>query len=139
MTLCFLSVAYGKVRAMTRTAADRVGTPLPSGVPAGGVRRTRGKNKAAAWRYDGPVSVIRLPLAVDGQAAARLEGLFSAMFALKRALQHDARARTAAFWMGAHRRGADAAGWRRELGLSRQGLERAAYGHVMPRAGCGIT
>ncbi|GAA0963434.1 hypothetical protein GCM10009550_59020 [Actinocorallia libanotica] len=115
---------------MTRTAATSVGTPRTSGAPADGVRRTRGKNKAPAWRWDGPVSVIRLPLVVDAQAAVRLEGLFSAMFALKRALQHDARARVAAFWAGAHRRGVDGAGWRRELGLSRQGLERAAYEHL---------
>ncbi|GAA0950090.1 hypothetical protein GCM10009550_28260 [Actinocorallia libanotica] len=115
---------------MTRTAATSVGAPQAPGAPMSGVRLTRGKNKAPAWRWDGPVAVIRLPLAVDEQAAARLEGLFSAMFALKRALQHDACARVAAFWAGTHRRRVDAAGWRRELGLSRQSLERAAYGHL---------
>ena len=81
---------------MTPTAATSDGAPRTPGVPAGGVRRTRGKNKAPAWRRDGSVSVIRLPLAVDVQAAVRLEGLFGAMFALKRALQHDARAKAVA-------------------------------------------
>lgn len=76
------------------------------------------------------MSVIRLPLVVDEQAAARLGKLFTGMFCVKRALQRDVRARVAAFWTGTHRREQDAAGWRRQLGLTRQGLERTAYAHL---------
>ncbi|MEO3781957.1 hypothetical protein ABGB12_01400 [Actinocorallia sp. B10E7] len=115
---------------MQTTAATKPGPPDTPGGSEGGVRRTRGANKAAAWRWDGPVSVVRLPLAVDEQTAARLESLFFAMFCLKRAVQREARSRTEAFWKGARRREADAAGWRREVGLTRPALERAAYAHL---------
>ncbi|WP_344457242.1 zinc ribbon domain-containing protein [Actinocorallia aurantiaca] len=94
------------------------------------MRRTRGVNKAPAWRWDGPVSVIRLPLVVDEQAAARLGSLFFAMFCLKRTVQREARSRTEAFWAGKRRREADAAAWRREVGLTRPDLARAAYAHL---------
>ena len=131
VTLCVLSVAHGMIR-VVQTTADTTGpgSPDASGGPEGGVRRTRGANKAPAWRWDGPVSVIRLPLVVDEQAAARLESLFFAMFCLKRAVQREARSRTEAFWAGARRREADAAAWRREVGLTRPALERAAYAHL---------
>ncbi|WP_157963731.1 zinc ribbon domain-containing protein [Actinocorallia populi] len=76
------------------------------------------------------MSVIRLPLAVDDQAAARLESLFWSMFCVKRALQRSTRSRLAEFWAGGRRRQDDAARWRRELGLSRRDLERIAYAHV---------
>src|SRR3954453_20683558 len=100
--------------------------------PAGG-RRFRGKNKKKAWQRpkDAPVAVIRLPVRVDDPATRRrVEHLFSAMFQLKRAVQGDARARVAAYWDGSHRRQADPKAWREELGLTREGLERAAYGHL---------
>ncbi|MEO3783280.1 zinc ribbon domain-containing protein [Actinocorallia sp. B10E7] len=41
---------------MQTTVATRPGPPDASGGPESGVRRTRGANKAAAWRWDGPVS-----------------------------------------------------------------------------------
>ncbi|WP_157963676.1 hypothetical protein [Actinocorallia populi] len=110
-----------------QTATSKPGPPDVPGASAGGARDA---NKAPAWRWDGPVSVIRLPLTVDEQSAARLESLFSAMFHLKRAVQRDARSRTEAFWAGRRRREADEAAWRREVGLTRPALERAAYRHL---------
>src|SRR3954469_21685800 len=101
--------------------------------PASGARRSRGKNKKQAWQRpkDAPVAVIRLPVRVDDPATRRrVEHLFSAMFQLKRAVQADARARVAAYWDGPHRRQADPKAWREELGLTREGLERAAYAHL---------
>jgi hypothetical protein len=100
--------------------------------PAGG-HRFRGKNKKQAWQRpkDAPVAVIRLPVRVDDPATRRrVEQLFFAMLQLKRAVQHDARALVAAYWAGPHRRQIDAKGWREELGLTREGLERAAYAHL---------
>ncbi|HTJ39870.1 MAG TPA: hypothetical protein VL738_42265, partial [Dactylosporangium sp.] len=61
-----------------------------------GVRR-RGPNRAAAWSYDGPVSVLRLPLDVhDPQTRRHVERVFSAAFAVRRAVQRDAQTRLAA-------------------------------------------
>ncbi|MFZ3499410.1 transposase [Streptomyces sp. 5.8] len=53
------------------------------------------------------------------------------MWSLKRAVQHDARAKVDAYWAACHEReqqGAKAV--RQRLGLSREGLERCAYKHV---------
>ncbi|MEV6155047.1 hypothetical protein AB0L53_32360 [Nonomuraea sp. NPDC052129] len=75
--------------------------------------------------------MIRLPVDVSDPAVrARVEKLFCAAWSLKRALQHDARARVEAYWAGSHRRAADARAWRSELGLTRAGLEHAAYAHL---------
>ncbi|MFJ9869737.1 hypothetical protein [Streptomyces sp. NPDC101165] len=63
-------------------------------------RRSRGKNKARMWTKpdDGIVSVMVLPLAVTDPAdLARLEKLFGAMWSIKRAVQHDARAKIGAY------------------------------------------
>ncbi|WP_405147772.1 hypothetical protein OG589_08835 [Sphaerisporangium sp. NBC_01403] len=77
------------------------------------------------------MSVIRLALdSSDPQVRARLEALFGASWRLKRALQHDAADRVAAYWAGEHRRAQDPGGWRKELGLSRAGLEAAARAHL---------
>jgi hypothetical protein len=117
------------------TGAVEVGAgtdALAGGVVPGG-RRFRGKNKQAGWRREAgaTVSVVRLPLVVDAPAdRRRLERLFSAMWSVKRALQRDARARVDAYWAGSRRREVDANRWRAGLGLSREGLERAAYAHV---------
>jgi hypothetical protein len=64
----------------------------------------------------------------------RLEQLFSGMWTVKRALQRDARAAVDAYWEGTARRELDAKAWRRELGLTREGMEHRAYAH-MERAG----
>jgi hypothetical protein len=97
--------------------------------PAG---KFRGKNKQPRWRRDEgqELAVIRLPLDVHPDDERRLERLFSAMWTVKRALQRDARAAVDAYWAGEVRRGQDAAKWRRELGLTREGMERRAYRHM---------
>ncbi|MGW5482747.1 zinc ribbon domain-containing protein [Streptomyces sp. NPDC004008] len=75
--------------------------------------------------------MIRLPLDVhDPGGRHRVEGLFSAMWSLKRALQRDARDAVDAYWAGDLRRQTDAKAWRLELGLSREGMEHRAYRHM---------
>lgn len=97
-------------------------------------RKFRGKNKAPKWTKpnDGQVSVMVLPLAVtDPAELARLDGLFGAMWSIKRAVQRDARAKVNAYWAAfreREREGAKAV--RKRLGLSREALERCAYKHL---------
>jgi transposase len=75
--------------------------------------------------------VVVLPLVVvDDRERQRVEKLFAAMHTLKRALQRDVRARLRAYWAAPRRLQRDAAGWREELGLSREQLERRAYRHL---------
>ncbi|MGP3956316.1 zinc ribbon domain-containing protein [Nonomuraea sp. 3N208] len=77
------------------------------------------------------MSVIRLALDVSDPATrVRVEKLFAAAWSLKRAVQHDARDRVEAYWAGSQRRVGDAKAWRERLGLSRTGLEHAAYAHL---------
>ncbi|MFF3515124.1 hypothetical protein [Streptomyces sp. NPDC002573] len=100
--------------------------PAPAPAPA---RRYRGKNKGKRWSRgtDTELAVIRLPLDVhDPGTRHRTEGLFSAMWSVKRALQRDARNAVDAYWAGDVRREPDARAWRLELGLSREGMERRA-------------
>ncbi|WP_327253440.1 transposase [Streptomyces sp. NBC_01244] len=96
--------------------------------------RFRGKNKAPKWKKpdDGQVSVMVLPLAVDDPAdLARVEKLFGAMWAIKRAVQRDARAKVDACWVAFHERERDGVkAVRQRLGLSREALERCAYKHL---------
>ncbi|MGW2939342.1 hypothetical protein ACWDA7_48360, partial [Streptomyces sp. NPDC001156] len=59
------------------------------------VRRFRGKNKGERWKRgeDTELAVIRLPLDVHRlDDVQRVENLYWAMWAVKRALQRDARA-----------------------------------------------
>ncbi|WP_416985782.1 hypothetical protein [Streptomyces sp. T028] len=97
-------------------------------------RKFRGKNKAPKWKKpnDGQVSVIVLPLAVTDPADLhRLDGLFGAMWSLKRAVQRDARAKVDAYWSAFHERNEQGAkAVRQRLGLSREALERCAYKHL---------
>ncbi|MEU6656558.1 transposase [Streptomyces sp. NPDC046900] len=96
-------------------------------------RRYRGKNKGKRWTRgaDFELAVIRLPLDVhDPGIRHRTEGLFSAMWSVKRALQRDARDAVDAYWAGDVRRERDARVWRLQLGLSREGMERRAYRHM---------
>ncbi|WP_234542368.1 transposase [Streptomyces shenzhenensis] len=105
--------------------------------PAAPARKFRGKNKTTAWKRgeDTELAVIRLPLVVDdAEVLRRVKQLYSAMWSIKRALQRDARAAVDAYWAGTRRRKADPAAWRKELGLSREGMERRAYRHL-ERAG----
>jgi hypothetical protein len=93
--------------------------------------RRRGKSKAPNFKYDGPVSVIRLELDVsDARVRRRLQRQWAAVFRLRRALQRDAAARCRAYWAAHHERGADAKAVRQRLGLSRKGIEAAAKSHI---------
>lgn len=97
-------------------------------------RRVRGKNKAPKWQKpnDGIVSVMVLPLAVtDPTDLARLDGLYGAMWSIKRAVQRDARAKVDAYWAARHERDRNGGkAVRQRLGLSREALERCAYKYL---------
>ncbi|HET6346781.1 MAG TPA: hypothetical protein VFH51_17740, partial [Myxococcota bacterium] len=97
---------------------------------AGG-RRFRGQCKQPLWQRPEQVSVIVLPLVVDGdRERRRLEKLFAAMHSIKRALQRDVSKRLRAYWASPRRLRQDAAEWRERLGMSREGLEHRAYRHL---------
>ncbi len=105
-------------------------TPGRARTTAGG-RRFRGQGKQPLWQRPEQVSVIVLPLVVEGdRERRRLEKLFAAMHSIKRALQRDVRKRLGAYWASPRRLQQDAAGWRKELGLTREGLERRADSHL---------
>ena len=104
------------------------------------VARRRGKSKAPNFKYDGPVSVIRLELDVsDPVVRRRVERQWGAVFRLRRALQRDAAARCRAYWAARHERGRDRQALRARLGLSRKGIEAAAKAISRPAGGCVIT
>jgi hypothetical protein len=93
--------------------------------------RRRGKSKAPNFKYEGPVSVIRLELDVsDARVRGRLEHQWAAVFRLRRAPQRDAADRCRAYWAAHRERGADAKAVRQRLGLSRKGIEAAAKSHI---------
>src|SRR5439155_23859965 len=93
--------------------------------------RRRGPGRQPRWERPEQVSVIVLPLVVEGAGQRRrLERLFGAMYSIKRALRRDVRARLHAYWAGSGRLRADAGAWRDELGLTREWLERRAYHHL---------
>jgi Putative transposase DNA-binding domain len=95
------------------------------------VPRRRGKSKAPNFKYDGPVSVIRLELdAADDRVRQCLERQWAAVFRLRRALQRDAKNRCRAYWAAHHERGRDRKALRERLGLSRKGIEAAAKSHI---------
>lgn len=82
-------------------------------------------------RPEDGLSVLRLALDThDPLQRARLEAMFSAAYSVRRAVQRDARDRTRAYWAATRERARDPAAVRERLGLSRKGLEHAAYGHV---------
>ena len=75
--------------------------------------------------------MLRLALdTTDPVQRRRIEAMFSATYNLRRALQRDARARCRAYDSARHERDRDPAAARDRLGLSREALERAAYGHL---------
>jgi hypothetical protein len=75
--------------------------------------------------------VLRLALdAGDPVQRARIEAMFRDAYSVRRAVQRDARDRARAYWAATRDRAEDAAAVRDRLGLSRTGLERAAYGHL---------
>jgi hypothetical protein len=96
-------------------------------------KRTRGPNKQVPWarRPEDGVSVLRLALDTsDPVQRARIEAMFRAAYAVRRAVQRDARDRACAYWAAPHERARDPIAVRDRLGLSRTALERAAYAHV---------
>jgi hypothetical protein len=93
----------------------------------------RGPNKQPPWqrRADDGLSLLRLPLDTsDPLQRSRVEAMFSAAHALRRALQRDVRARCKAYWAAIHERAASASAVRDRLGLSRSALEHTAYAHL---------
>jgi transposase len=96
-------------------------------------KRTRGPNRQTPWSRnpDDGVSVLRLALDTSNpQQRRRIEAMFDAAFALRRALQHDARDRSRAYWGARHERARGATAVRERLGLSRKAFEKAAYAHL---------
>jgi hypothetical protein len=121
-----MSVGGGFVNAMA--AAPTSTTTAVSGEVA---PRRRGKSKAPNFKYDGPVSVIRVELDVtDPAVRRRVERQWGAVFRLRRAIQRDAAARCRAYWAAHHERVQDPTMLRERLGLSRKGTEAAAKAHI---------
>jgi hypothetical protein len=95
------------------------------------VRRRRGKSRGQNFKYDGPVSVIRMELDVSDQSTRRrVERQWAAVFRLRRALQRDAQHRCRAYSAAHRERAADAKSVRERLGLSRKGIEAVAKAHI---------
>jgi hypothetical protein len=123
----WMSVGNGFMIAMTAASTDTA-TAIGGDVVT---PRRRGKSKAPNFRYEGPVSVIRLELDItDERMRRRLERQWSAAFRLRRALQRDAQHRCRAYWAAHQERGADPEAVRQRLGLSRKGIEAAAKAHI---------
>src|SRR5213592_1715745 len=96
-------------------------------------KRTRGPNRKPPWvrSPDDGVSVLRLALDIgDPVQRRRLEAMFAVAHSIRRAVQRDARARTRAYWAARRERARDPAAARERLGLTRSGLEHAAYAHL---------
>jgi putative transposase-like DNA-binding protein len=122
-----MSVADGFMRPMAAAPTDTTASISGDAV----VPRRRGKSKAPNFKYEGPVSVIRLELDVtDKQTRRRVERQWGAVFRLRRALQRDAAHRCRAYWAAHHERAADQKMLRERLGLSRKGIEAAAKAHI---------
>jgi hypothetical protein len=122
-----MSVVRGCITHMAATGTDT--TTATSGDVV--LSRRRGKSKAPNFKYDGPVSVIRLELdATDDPTRRRLERHWGAVFRLRRALQHDAAARCRAYWAAHHERARDPQALRERLGLTRKGIEASAKSHI---------
>src|ERR1700676_1287341 len=93
--------------------------------------RRRGKSKAPNFRYEGPVSVIRLELdACGGPTRRRLERQWDTVFRLRRGLQRDAAARCRAYWAAHRERARDPNALRQRFGVTRKGIEAAARAHI---------
>ncbi|NNM96901.1 MAG: hypothetical protein HKL89_04770 [Candidatus Dormibacteraeota bacterium] len=78
------------------------------------------------------MAVIRLSLDLsDPHRRHRLEELYEAVFSLRHTLQRQAGRRCRAYWAASHEREVKGGAQVRErLGLSRAGLEQAAYSHM---------
>ena len=75
--------------------------------------------------------MLRLPLdTTDPVQRRRVEAMFSAAYAMRRALQRDVRSRLRAYWRAPRQRRRDPIAVRERVGLSRTALEHAAYAHL---------
>ncbi len=116
--------------------SDMDGTMSAMSDIAAAPKRTRGRTRAESgnWRRgkDDPTAVIKLELDLSGdpRTRARLESMQEAAFRLRRALQHDAANRCAAYWRHSDSRKDDPKAVRERLGLTRKGLETAAKRHI---------
>jgi hypothetical protein len=103
------------------------------------VPRRRGKSKAPNFKYDGPVSVIRLELdASDPVVRRRVERQWASVFRLRRALQRDAARRCRAYRAARHEPGTAsrcAPGW----GYRAKGSNQRRRRISRPAGGCVIT
>src|SRR5215470_20139031 len=98
--------------AMSVSAAPNTHPEPPA---AGGPLRGRGQQ--SPWQRPKQVSVIVLPLMVEGiRQRRRLEKLFAAMHSVRRALQREVRKQLGACWASPRRLQQDAAKWREQLG-----------------------
>jgi hypothetical protein len=117
-----------------RVASPEADPACAAPVVVGRTPGKRGKSKVANWRRgkDDPISVVALELDLSAPGARRrVEGQYEAAYRLRRALQRDAGARVAAFHAATHERaelGPQAV--RERVGLTRTGLERAAWAHL---------
>ncbi|HEY5934961.1 MAG TPA: hypothetical protein VIU61_10010, partial [Kofleriaceae bacterium] len=96
-------------------------------------KRTRGPNKQTPWSRnpDDGLSVLRLALDInDPHQRARIEAMFRGANTVRRAVQRDSRDRCRAYWAAPHERARDPGAVRDRLGLSKEGLEKAARGHI---------
>jgi hypothetical protein len=122
-----LSVGDGFMIAMAAASTDTT-TAISGEVVQ---PRRRGKSKAPNFRYEGPVSVVRLELDVTDERTRRcVARQWASVFRLRRAVQRDAAARCRAYWAAHHERVADTKSVRQRLGLSRKGIEAAAKSHI---------
>ncbi len=121
-----MSVVCDSMASMASAGNDTVTATSGDVVP-----RRRGKSKAPNFKYDGPVSAIRLELDVnDAVVCRRLQRHWGAVFRLRRALQRDAAARCRAFWAAHRERPADPKALAERLGLTRKGIEASAKCHI---------
>lgn len=82
-------------------------------------------------RPEDGLAVLRLPLDTsDPVQRDRIETMFSVVYNVQRAVQREACDRTRAYWAAPHERARDASAVRVRLGLSKEGLEYAAYAHL---------
>lgn len=113
------------------TAPTDAATAMSGGGGGEVLARRRGKSKGPNFKYEGPVSVIRLELDVgDPAVLRRVERQWEAVFRLRRAVQRDAQHRCRAYWATHRERAADPKALRDRLGLSRKGFEAVAKSHI---------
>ena len=105
--------------------------PAATTTATGKKGKKRGRKKG--WSHDGPLSVIELELDLSGdpETRRRVEKQFAAAFELQQALRRDARSRCKAYGAARKERARTSPKEVRErLGLTKSGLQNAAYRHI---------